>query len=473
MDPPKDPSATDRHVSRSPWAEAWKRLRRNRMAMIGLVVVAAVSMSAILAPAIVPFDPRAMERWAGALPPGARHAELRNEMAVKLGERPREAELPEHVAEALGDGREHAWRVEIQEERTALLRITMDGAAIQQIGEGGRRHTSIDLEPGELLRLKDGGAVLAARRIENGGTLPEPAPRKDGRYVVLVERVTRAADSRRTVEIAFAGDGTVRSMTGGGEAVGGELRMRAEDVIDASFDGVHVEHTHPLGTDQEGRDVLSRVIYGGRISMLVGLVATVVALLVGVLYGAVAGYAGGRVDAIMMRVVDVLYALPYIFLVIVLLVAFERSLIMLFIALGLVQWLTPSRIVRGQVLSLKRREFVDAARTLGAGDWQILTRHLIPNTMGVVVVFATLTVPAVIMEESFLSFIGLTVRYAGEPLDSWGALVEYGRNALGGDGERWWLLVCPAAAMSITLFSMNFLGDGLRDALDPQQRGRK
>jgi oligopeptide transport system permease protein len=147
-------------------------------------------------------------------------------------------------------------------------------------------------------------------------------------------------------------------------------------------------------------------------------------------------------------------------------------MIVLFAALGLVQWLTPSRIVRGQVLSLKRREFVDAAITLGARPWKVLSRHLIPNTLGVVVVFTTLTIPAVIMEESFLSFIGLTVMYDGEPLDSWGALVENGRSALGVNGERWWLLVFPAAAMSLTLFSLNFLGDGLRDALDPRQKGR-
>jgi ABC-type dipeptide/oligopeptide/nickel transport system permease subunit len=459
--------------SEGPWVQAWKRLRKNRMSMIGLVVVVVMAFSASFADFVAPFDPRVMERWTGAMSPGTRHLELRNEMVVVRGLRPRESEVPDTVDRALGDGEQHLWRIDVEIEETTLLRLTMNGAVIEQIGEGGLRHAAIDLGPGETLRLRDGRVPLAATRIEVGGQFPAPASRRDGRHVVLVERVRRSPDSRRAIEVRFAPDGKTESAVVGGAEVDGELRLRGEDVVDTTFDGVRLEHVHLLGTDQEGRDVLSRVIWGARISLLIGLVATLVSLAIGVVYGAVSGFAGGRTDVVMMRIVDVLYAIPYIFLVIVLLVAFERSLVMLFIALGVVQWLTPSRIVRGQVLSLKQREFVDAARTLGAGNWSILRRHLIPNTMGVVVVFTTLTIPAVILEESFLSFIGLTVRYRGESLDSWGALVEYGRNALGGDGERWWLLVFPAAAMSLTLFSLNFLGDGLRDALDPQQRGRK
>ena len=221
---------------------------------------------------------------------------------------------------------------------------------------------------------------------------------------------------------------------------------------------------HWFGTDELGRDAFARVIYGGRISLLVGVVATFVSLLIGVTWGAVAGYRGGRLDEFMMRVVDILYSLPYIFLVILLLVFFSRSIVMLFVALGLVQWLTMARIVRGQVLSLKQQTFVEAARALGAGDGRIIFRHIVPNTLGPVIVYTTLTVPAVILQEAFLSFLGLGVQ---PPAASWGTLVSDGARLL---ALFPWLVIFPGIALSMTLLCFNFLGDGLRDALDPQDR---
>jgi oligopeptide transport system permease protein len=219
---------------------------------------------------------------------------------------------------------------------------------------------------------------------------------------------------------------------------------------------------HPLGTDELGRDVLTRVMWGARVSLAVGLLATLVSLTIGVSWGALAGYLGGRPDQVMMRIVDILYGLPYMFFVIILMVQFGRNIVNLFIALGAVEWLTMARIVRGQVLSLKARDFVQSARALGLSPSRILARHVVPNAAGPIIVYATLKVPAVMLEEAFLSFLGLGVQ---PPMASWGSLASEGAAAM----EPYpWLILFPGLALTATLFSLNFFGDGLRDALDPQ-----
>ena len=217
-----------------------------------------------------------------------------------------------------------------------------------------------------------------------------------------------------------------------------------------------------VGSDHLGRDIFSRILHGGRVSLSVGFLATAVSLTIGVIYGAVAGYIGGRTDSAMMRFVDILYALPFMIIVIILTTYFGNKLWLLFVCIGAVEWLTMARIVRGQVNSLKNQEFVEAARSLGLSNWRIISRHLIPNTIGPVIVYTTLTVPAVMRLEAILSFLGLGVQ---PPDASWGSLIKEGADRMASDPG---LLVYPAIIFGLTLFSLNFLGDGLRDALDPK-----
>jgi oligopeptide transport system permease protein len=239
-----------------------------------------------------------------------------------------------------------------------------------------------------------------------------------------------------------------------------------------AYDAVNKEHVwlaplqagHLLGTDALGRDQLARLLMGLRVSLAIGLVATLVSLVIGVAWGAVAGYVGGRLDEAMMRIVDVLYSLPFVFFVILLMVTFGSNIVLIFVAIGAVEWLTLSRIVRGQTLTLKHKEFVEAARAAGLGPAGVIVRHIVPNLLGPVVVYVTLTIPAVILAESFLSFLGLGVQ---PPMASLGTLIANGAQ----DMELApWLLVFPSAVMILTLMSFNFIGDGLRDAIDPKDR---
>ena len=249
--------------------------------------------------------------------------------------------------------------------------------------------------------------------------------------------------------------------------IGPALSPYAQDALDWQHIAVSpgLSDGHWLGTDRLGRDLLVRTLYGVRISLVIGLLATLVSLALGVTWGAVAGYAGGRTDELMMRTVDVLYTLPYIFIVIILSTIFARgNVYVLFFAIGAVGWLTMARIVRGQTLSLKRREFIEAAVVAGVGSPGIVARHIVPNLIGPVVVYATLTIPQMILYESFLSFLGLGVQ---EPLASLGSLINLGAREI---ESAPWMLLGPAGFLVVLLVCFNFLGDGLRDALDPHER---
>lgn len=221
---------------------------------------------------------------------------------------------------------------------------------------------------------------------------------------------------------------------------------------------------HFFGTDDLGRDVFARTLYGGRMSLLIGIISSVVSVVIGIAYGATAGFLGGKIDGFMMRIVDIIYSLPFMFFVILLMTFFGRNIFLIFIAIGAVNWLDMARIVRGQTLSLKSKEFIEAAHAGGVNSPTIIMRHIVPNILGIVIVYVTLTIPQVILTESFLSFLGLGVQ---EPATSWGVLINDGAQNV---TIAWWRLVFPAAFLVVTLFCFNFIGDGLRDALDPKDR---
>jgi oligopeptide transport system permease protein len=357
------------------WHEAIERLRRNRMAVGSIVVLALVALACIIGPNLTghPFD-RVYQDY------------LRAPASLALHPTPEEA-------------------------RSRLGRIAK--------------------------RLRAGVEDVETDVTRACFTLVSERPLQP-RYLALFER----SDTFQAARILQSSDDGRRL------------------VVEAPFE----RHRFLFGTDQNGRDLFTRTLVAGRISLAIGLLAAFVALLIGVTYGAISGYLGGRADEVMMRVVDVLYSLPFIFFVILLVVFFGQSIFLMFVAVGAIEWLDMARIVRGQTLSLRQREYVVAAEALGVGHGGILARHIVPNLLGPVVVYMTLLVPKVILLESFLSFLGLGVQ---EPMASWGVLIADGARNMEGAA---WLLVFPAGFLVATLLALNFLGDGLRDALDPRDR---
>ena len=361
--------------SRSLWQDAWLRLRRNRAAVVSMVVLAVLALVGIFGPMLSPhpYD-RIYPQYVRA--------------PASLEAYPREGEITPAFERTLERGRVDFGEVGV---------------------EGGIVRAPIsDDEPIDerITRYVDRSDLFSNARIEN-----------------------------------LSADGTTGEMV------------------------ADVERTRFIfGTDANGRDVLTRTMIGIRISLAIGLLASLMALLLGVTYGAVSGYLGGRIDNIMMRLVDILYSLPFIFFVILLVVFFGRSFVLIFIAIGCTEWLDMARIVRGQTLTIKRQEYVEAAQAMGVSGRDILRRHIVPNTLGPVIVFVTLLVPKAILLESLLSFLGLGVQ---PPLTSLGLLISDGAASMRGAP---WLLIYPAATLTIILFALNFLGDGLRDALDPKDR---
>jgi oligopeptide transport system permease protein len=276
---------------------------------------------------------------------------------------------------------------------------------------------------------------------------------QDGNRVIVTVTSTKPIDDRniRYLDRSDAFDDT-------------RIENKSPDGREVTMSSAVKQQYFYFGTDNTGRDLLSRTLMAGRISLAIGLLAGVVAGVIGVIYGATAGFAGGKVDEVMMRIVDVLYSLPFIFFVIMLVVFFGRNFVLMFLAVGAVLWLDMARIVRGQALSIRRQEYVQAAEAMGVGQRGILLRHVIPNLLGPVVIYMTLLVPQVIILESFLSFLGLGVQ---EPMTSWGVLISVGAKNI---GYANWLLLFPAFFLVSTLFALNFVGDGLRDALDPKDR---
>ena len=449
-------------AGRSPGREAWRRFCRNRRALWGARFVGAVGLCGLLAPVLSAHVLQLSEDeqhsfWVFA-PPGT--ADVSRDFPSYDGDKAIFALLDQD-----GDGRltcsratptaplscpelETAWWAE---RFFAFLHDLRDTAIGQAVPQPERRSPDGRISRAEYPRSAadwhDARVAAAVARLGLFGAAGFARLDRDGDGLVSKEELIAQTrwtrfDSARLLAACDAN---------------GDLAIdRAE------FPGQPVLRTFWLGTDQKGRDLLVRLLYGARVSLAIALLATLVSVLIGVSYGALSGWLGGRWDGLMMRIVDVLYGLPFLFLVILLLVVAGRSTVNLFVALGAVSWLSMARIVRGQVQSLKRRPFVEAAVAMGVAPGRILWRHVLPNALGPIVVYATLAVPAVIIEEAFLSFLGLGVQ---PPAASWGTLISEGARLM---AQHPWLILYPGGLLTATLFALHFVGDGLRDALDPR-----
>lgn len=427
------------------WKDAWRRLIKNRAAMTGAFIVFAMSLAAIFYQPIVEYGTRFTQ--------DEQHSYI-------MPKAPGSYSVPTYHYRLLDP--EGEWSFE------AIDRAGNGQIDAEDIQEAYRRweFNRLDRNDDGKLSWEEYEGAPFSMATE---TVPDCQRWEEIRLSMapIEDRAIFDCDADDDGYLHFEDAGLLVEIVGGGEAsdIVGRFDATETGYLEPhEFVGLPRPERNWLGTDQLGRDLLTRLVYGGRISLAVGLLATLVSFFIGVTWGATAGFVGGKVDNIMMRIVDVMYGLPFIFLVILLMVVFGQNIILLFIALGAVQWLTMARIVRGQVISLKSQEFVEAAQTIGVSKPAIIFRHLIPNALGPIIVYATLTVPAVMLEEAFLSFLGLGVQ---APQTSWGALASEGRQVM---EMAPWMILWPGLALAVTLLSLNFLGDGLRDALDPQLR---
>ncbi len=398
------------------YKDAWRRLKRNKMAIAGLVVVALYSLIALLAPVLPIYSYKEQQMSHIHLPPS---------FSETAGEQMLERKIIELTTLAAKDG-----RVEWTEEDQRLIEQTIE--------EARERYTDPSSAGGEELTRKEKDAIADAERAIQRA-------RRD----IAVEEGRVNLNEEEKAEL---------------EAMRRQIESETE-VIDGEEVKVH-ERRYLFGTDYLGRDMLARTVWGGQMSIAIGLIGGITSVLLGLFFGAIAGYVGGKTDYIIMRIVDIMYSMPYMMLVIILMALFGRSILLMFLALSLVSWLTVARVVRGQIISLKNSEYVEAARSMGASSTRIIFRHLVPNTFGIIIVYTTLRIPVFIQMEAFLSFLGLGI---SAPYASWGSLIG---DAVEGMRAYPWRLFFPAIAMTIFLFAMNFLGDGLRDAFDPQSKNK-